>query len=371
MARSVNDPSGSREQGGLIHMSKKLTRRNFLEVAGAAGAALALAACGGGEEAPADGGEEGGEAAGGDTGKLVVYTPHSEEEISIEIPPFEEQTGISVEVVSAGAGELISRISAEVDNPQGDILFGGSMGTSLASLDLWEEYVPEEDANVMEPYRSKENKVSTYTLVPTVILVNPELIGDIEIKGFNDLLNPELKGKIAFADPAASSLSNVLVFNMLLARGDGENYDAGWEWMEKFCAQLDGKILDGSSKVPKGVADGEYAVGLSHELYFASYRDSGIEAVWPEEGSAVITGPIQIIKGGPNPENAKKFMEYALGQDFQQRYMEQHNARTVRTDVDAPEGVPPFDSLKTFEEPIVTSDEQNAVLEKFTDLVYA
>ena len=39
--------------------------------------------------------------------------------------------------------------------------------------------------------------------------------------------------------------------------------------------------------------------------------------------------------------------------------------------VERPEGVPPFDSLKTFEEPIVTSDEQNAVLEKFTDLVYA
>ena len=286
-------------------MSKKLTRRNFLEVAGATGAALALAACGGGEEAPADGGEEGGEAAGGDTGKLVVYTPHSEEEISIEIPPFEEQTGISVEVVSAGAGELISRISAEVDNPQGDILFGGSMGTSLASLDLWEEYVPEEDANVMEPYRSKEKKVSTYTLVPTVILVNPELIGDIEIKGFNDLLNPELKGKIAFADPAASSLSNVLVFNMLLAMGDGENYDAGWEWMEKFCAQLDGKILDGSSKVPKGVADGEYAVGLSHELYFASYRDSGIEAVWPEEGSAVITGPSRSSRAAPTPRTPR------------------------------------------------------------------
>ena len=351
-------------------MDTKLTRRSFLGVAG--GAALALAGCGGGGAAPeAEPAAEGTEATAGEGGSLVVYTPHSEEEIAIEIPPFEEQTGIKVEVVSGGAGELIQRISGEAKAPQGDVLFGGSMGTSLASLDLWEEYVPEEDANVMEPYRSKEKKVSTYTLVPTVILVNPELTQGIEIKGFNDLLNPELKGKIAFADPAASSLSNVLVFNMLLAMGDGQNYDAGWDWMAQFCAQLDGKILDGSSKVPKGVADGEYAVGLSHELYFASYRDSGIEAVWPEEGSAVITGPAQIIKGCPNLENAKKFMEYALGKDFQTRYMEQHNARTVRSDVPAPEGVPAFDTLKTFEEPIVTSEEQAAVIQKFQDLVYA
>ena len=350
-------------------MDTKLTRRSFLGVAG--GAALALAGCGGGGEAAPEAEGAATEGATGEGGSLVVYTPHSEEEIAIEIPPFEEQTGIKVEVVSGGAGELIQRISAEAKAPQGDVLFGGSMGTSLASLDLWEEFVPEEDANVMEQYRSKEKKVSTYTLVPTVILVNPELTQGIEIKGFNDLLKPELKGKIAFADPAASSLSNVLVFNMLLAMGDGQTYDAGWDWMAQFCAQLDGKILDGSSKVPKGVADGEYAVGLSHELYFASYRDSGIEAVWPEEGSAVITGPAQIIKGCPNLENAKKFMEYVLGKDFQTRYMEQHNARTVRSDVAAPEGVPAFDTLKTFEEPIVTSDEQAAVIQKFQDLVFA
>ena len=90
-----------------------------------------------------------------------------------------------------------------------------------------------------------------------------------------------------------------------------------------------------------------------------------------EEQYAVITGPIHIVKNAPNLENAKKFMEYALGQDFQTRYMEQHNARTVRTDVAAPEGVPAFDTLKTFEEPIVTKEEQDAVLDRFTELVYA
>ena len=129
-------------------MDTKLTRRSFLGVAG--GAALALAGCGGGGEAAPEAEGAATEGAAGEGGSLVVYTPHSEEEIAIEIPPFEEQTGIKVEVVSGGAGELIQRISAEAKAPQGDVLFGGSMGTSLASLDLWEEFVPEEDANVRE-----------------------------------------------------------------------------------------------------------------------------------------------------------------------------------------------------------------------------
>ncbi|WP_246359023.1 hypothetical protein [Paenibacillus phytorum] len=34
-----------------------------------------------------------------------------------------------------------------------------------------------------------------------VLLVNKKLIGDIKIEGFEDLLNPNLKGKIAFPDP--------------------------------------------------------------------------------------------------------------------------------------------------------------------------
>lgn len=345
-------------------MGKNLTRRSFLSTAGGA-AALALSACNG-ESSPTSSGSD------SDSSKLVVYSPLSEEELGIAIPTFEEQTGITVEIVSGGAGELISRITAEADNPQGDLMFGGSLGTSLTSIDLWEEYVPECEDELLDEYKIRENRVSTYCLVPTLILVNNDLIGDITITGWDSLLDPGLKGKIAFADPAASSLSNVLVFNLLTAMGDGQSYEKGWDWMAEFCAQLDGKLLSGSSGVPKGVADGEYTVGLSHELYYASYKDNApITAVWPTEGSALIGGPIQIIKNAPNLENAKKFVEYVLGQDFQTRYMEGHSSRSVRPDVAAPEGFPALDTLTLYAEPIVTSDVQDEVLRKFSDLVYA
>src|SRR5690625_6653663 len=46
-----------------------------------------------------------------------------------------------------------------------------------------------------------------------------DLIGDIEINGYKDLLNPELKGKIAAADPASSSSAFAQLTNMLLAMG--------------------------------------------------------------------------------------------------------------------------------------------------------
>ena len=37
--------------------------------------------------------------------------------------------------------------------------------------------------------------------MPTVIVVNSDLQGDIKIQGYQDLLQPILKGKIAYSNP--------------------------------------------------------------------------------------------------------------------------------------------------------------------------
>jgi iron(III) transport system substrate-binding protein len=308
----------------------------------------------------------------GDPGKLVVYSPWSDVELAIAIPAFEEQTGIKVDVMSGGTGELVTRVEAEKDDPQGDVILGGSMGVFQPRIDLWEEYVSPENDSILDAYKNTTGYISPYNIVPTIILVNKNLIGDIEIKGWNDLLKPELKGKIAYADPAASSLSNVLLFNLLTVMGDGKDIDTGWEWVDKFCEQLDGKLLTGSSAVPKGVADGEYTVGLTHELYYATYLadNAPVEAIYPEEGSATIAGPIVIIKNAPNMDNAKLFVDYILGKDFQERYRDGHDVRSVRIDVSPPGTMPALETFKTIPETVCDADVQNTTLTRFKDSLY-
>ena len=61
---------------------------------------------------------------------------------------------------------------------------------------------------------------------------------------------------------------------MLYAMGNG-NPEKGWDYIRKFCANLDGKLLSGSSAVYKGVADGEYTVGLTFEEGGVNYVVSG------------------------------------------------------------------------------------------------
>ena len=93
-----------------------------------------------------------------------------------------------------------------------------------------------------------------------------------------ELLNPELKGKIAYGDPVNSSSAFQCLIAALYDMGEGDPMsDKAWEWVEHFIANLDGVSLDSSSKVYKGTAEGEYVVGLIWEDPVADYVRQGVE----------------------------------------------------------------------------------------------
>ena len=176
---------------------------------------------------------------------------------------FEEDTGIDAECLAMGTGDALKRIQTEADNPQADILWSGTIGTVKNKSEYFADYTTSNEDAFYDEYKNTEGNLTRFDTIPSVIMVNTDLIGDIKIEGYEDLLNPELKGKIAFADPAASSSSSFEhLVNMLYAMGGG-NPDNGWDYVKQFCAQLDGKLLGSSSAVYKGVADGEYTVGLT------------------------------------------------------------------------------------------------------------
>jgi iron(III) transport system substrate-binding protein len=304
------------------------------------------------------------------SGDLVVYCPHPLEFINPLVSEFESQTGIKVEVIAAGTGELLKRVESEQANPLGDIFWGGSLSTMKPQMNLFENYQSANEDAVRDDMKNVEGPLTRFTDIPSVIMVNTDLIGDIEINGYEDLLNPALKGKIAHADPSKSSSSYEHLINMLYAMGNGDP-EAGWDYVGKLCENLDGKLLSGSSAVYKGVADGEYVVGLTFEEGAAKYVADGapVKIVYMEEG--VISKPdgVYIIKNAKNMDNAKKFIDFITGKDAQTIIVEQLNRRSVRKDVQAPSYLTPKEDMN-----IIFDDEQLVVekkeewLEKFNDI---
>ena len=252
---------------------------------------------------------------------LVVYTARSEALNNAVIPEFENSTGIKVEVVVAGTGELLKRAQSEKENPLGDIFWAADQTMLSSSKDLFEEYVSAENDNMIESAKNTTGYFTPAFADPTVMIVNKDLAGDIKIEGFADLLNPELKGKIAFGDPVNSSSAFQSLMAMLYGMGKDEDplSDEAWAYVDQFLQNLDGKMCNSSSQVYKGVAESEYIVGLTWEDPAASYVKDGaaVEVVFPKEGAIFPGESVQILKNCKHPENAKKFVDFMLSEQVQ------------------------------------------------------
>ena len=302
---------------------------------------------------------------------LVIYCPHPLDFINPLVDDFKAKNpGINVDVIAAGTGELLKRVESEKDNPLGDILWGGSLNTIRLKIDLFENYTSTNEVNIAEFYKNVEGPITRFTTIPSVLMVNTNLSKNIKIEGYEDLLNPALKGKIACADPSASSSSFEHLVNMLYAMGNG-NPEKGWDYVKKLCANLDGKLLSGSSAVYKGVADGEYTVGLTFEEGGANYVVSGspVKLVYMKEGVVFKADGIYIIKNAKNMENAKKFVDYATSYDAQKTINEKLNRRSVRDDLPPSEILLSVDKINVIkdDDATVEANKQNW-LNKFKDI---
>jgi iron(III) transport system substrate-binding protein len=266
-------------------------------------------------------------------GELYVVSPNSDGLLSI-IPLFEAKTGIKVTVESLGTGDAMKRIANEAENPTFDLMFGGSLANYVANKGLFQDYLSPEDKNLMAEYQNKLGFCTNYTIDGSVLLVNTELLAKlgVEITGYADLLQPELKDKIVTADPTASSSAFCQLTNMLLAMGGYESEQA-WAYVDSLFKNINGKVTSSSSAVYKGVYNGEYVVGLTYEDPCVTLLKDGatnIKVVYPVEGTVFLPAQIGIIKNAKNLANAQAFVDFMLTEEAQVFLAEKTTSRSIR-----------------------------------------
>ncbi len=265
---------------------------------------------------------------------LVVYTPHPTTFIQPIIEEFEKTTGITVEVISKSSGELLRNIEKAESLPPADIMWGGSIFTVSSYAKYFDMYRTENEEAVQIAFRNKEGNMTRFSDVPSIIMVNTDLIGDIEIEGYQDLLKPELKGRIAYANPATSSSSFEQLINMLYACGKGQP-EQGWDYVEQLCKNIDGNLLESSSAVYNGVANGEYVVGLTFEEAAANLKKAGkhVDIIYMEEGVISTPDGVYLVKTATHKENAKVFINFLTGYHAQYMISQNLERRSVRNDI--------------------------------------
>ena len=317
------------------------------------------------EEAPADAPAE--KAPEDYTGNLVVYSPHDADPLNAGVEMFRQAyPNINVEVIAAGTGELCQRVVAESANPQGDVLWGGGADTLAAYTDYFAPYVCANDDVIGEAYKAADDLWIGESPLPMVFIYNKTLIDEADVPTtWEGLCDESLKGKIAYASPAKSGSAYTQLCTMLFSQ---PTLDEGWALVEKFIANLDGKIQDSSGNCHKLVASGEYALGVTIEKSAVLYNDNpDIGYVYPEKNSAVPDG-VALIKNCPNEENAKLFIDFVTSLECQTAQNGDWARRPVRSDL-TPVGLCELSELDLGDYDFAfAATEKESIVEKWNDL---
>ncbi len=248
----------------------------------------------------------------GEENRLVIYTSHKEQVYRPLVREFEERTGIWAEVVTGGTNELLERIGREKAAPKADIMFGGGVESLESCRGLFESVQCGALEEVSDSFREPGDAWVPFSALPVVLIYNTKLVDPASLTGWEDLLRPPFRGRIAFADPTKSGSSFTALVTAVQACG--ENF------MEEFAGSLDRQLLDSSGEVLSAVADGSCLVGITLEETALQRIAAGdnIAMVYPAEGTSCVPDGTAVVLGARHRENAVRFLEFTLSREVQQ-----------------------------------------------------
>lgn len=142
-------------------------------------------------------------------------------------------------------------------------------------------------------------------------------------KEWTDLTNPNFHGHLAMSAPSRSGTTHLTVEAIL----QGYGWEKGWEIILNMGGNM-AVITERSFGVPQGVINGEFGVGVVIDFFGLSSIASGnpVDFIYPSI-TPIVPANIGMIKGGPNPENAKKFIHFLLSKDGQLLLFDQKISR--------------------------------------------
>jgi iron(III) transport system substrate-binding protein len=251
-------------------------------------------------------------------GSLVLYCAVQEEWCRAAVTAFERETGVKVAMTRKSSGEVYAQVKAEASNPRADIWWGGTGDPHMQAAEegLVEEYKSPKlaelhDWAVTQWEQSKGRTVGIYSGALGYGFNTKEIAAKklAEPKCWADLLDPKLKDEVQVADPNASGTAYTLLATIIQLMGE----EKGFDYLKKLHKNVNQYTKSGAAPA-KGTALGETAVGITfmHDMVTMVVDGAPVKVVAPCEGTGYEIGSMSIVKGARNPENARKWYDWAL-----------------------------------------------------------
>jgi len=263
------------------------------------------------------------------SGEITVYTALEDDNVTEYLAEFAKSyPNIKVNIVRDSTGVITSRLIAEQNNPVADLVWG-TAASSLLILDemgMLEPYLPVGVDKILPQFKSDKstptwvgnNAWETVFVVNTVELAKLGLSAS-DIKGYQDLLRPELKGHVVMPNPASSGTGLLTVTALLQLYG--RDTEAGWDYLTALHENVM-QYTHSGSKPAVMAGSGECTIGLSFGFRSIRVKNEGapVEIIFPEEGSGWDLEANALMKKDSVNPAAKTFLDWAISDDAMNLY---------------------------------------------------
>jgi iron(III) transport system substrate-binding protein len=278
---------------------------------------------------------------------------------------FTAQTGIEVNLIEAGADELIERILNEGEFGAADLLITVDAGR------LWRA----EQAGIFAPLSSPvlEQRIPPYLRHPDglwfglstrarIIIYNQAAGRPEPLASYADLADPAHRGKVCIR--SSGNIYNLSLMASVISR-QGEA--AAEDWARGVVANFARPPQSNDSGQIQAVASGECGIGLVNTYYLARMAASddpqeravaaAVGVVFPNQGSTgthINISGAGLVKTAPNRANAIAFLEYLTSEQAQRYFADGNQEYPAVTGVPASAALL---GLGEFEADTLNSDE--------------
>ena len=262
------------------------------------------------------------------TNEVNVYSQRHYDSDKALFKKFEEKTGIKVNLVTAKAEELVSRLSIEGANSPADILITADIGNlyEAKERDLLQSATSKTlEENIPSHLRDEDGKWFAITKRARLFVYNPKKIDPKDLSDYFSLTKPEFKGKV-ITRSSTNAYNKSLLASIIAHHGEEKSLEFVKGLVENFARNPKGADKDQI----RAVASGEADIAIVNSYYLGVMANSGdkvdesiakeVKVFFPAQnttGTHINISGAGVTKFSPNKENAIKLIEFLTSVEAQ------------------------------------------------------
>jgi len=277
-------------------------------------------------------------------GEVNLYSSRQPFLIDPLLKAFSGETGIKVNMVYIKKG-MLERIKAEGANSPADLILTtdiGNLNNHLRAGLLQSVQSPIISANIPAQYRHPDGFWFGLTTRARVIFAHQERVKPGEVKSYEDLAAPHMKGRVCTR--SGKHVYNVsLLASIVAAKGEA----AAEAWAKGVKANLARRPQGNDRAQVKAVFQGECDVALGNTYYMGKMQTNekspeqkewaaAVNIVFPNQddrGTHINISGSGVTKNAKNKGNAIKLIEFLSGDKAQKIYAEDNFEYPVKAGV--------------------------------------